>query len=168
MERWTRLNEALTTLFEKNETYHDHKEIVAWQALAIYLAFSLIFMNWLHSNLPDFTAFSGWWFIVVIGIAFFPAFFFVRQQVYLKAFSALKSEKYRELMYRLPEPTSEEIRMALANIENIEEGMCPYQKRRIFRSRGRPGIWALISMSLFFVAQIAFLICSMKEICATR
>lgn len=137
--------ELLKSLYDQNEQYHEVKERMAWQALAIYLGFSLLFMNWLAANVYSWIAY--WWYVYLpVLAATVPAFCFARKQIYLKSLSAKKSEIYQNFMRAHPRPTEEQFSSC---VERIQKTTCLQ-----FDRRGRPGWWALISMGSFFILQL--------------
>jgi hypothetical protein len=144
------MTQLLTSLYEQNETYHEVKERMTWQAAAIYLGFSLLFMNWLHSN-----AVSGKLFfkLLLTAVAFVPAFGFMRKQIYLKALSAKKGEKYVDFMHEYPEPSEKQFKQLISEIKCLEN-LRGYEKRRTFRKEKWPGQWALIAIWGFLVVQV--------------
>jgi predicted membrane protein len=97
--------ELLKSLYEQNEIYHEVKERMAWQAFAIYLAFSLFFMNWLYANIRSLTIYPKWQLFLAIFGAVVPAIGFIQRQIYLKALSVEKSGRYMQFMREHPDPS---------------------------------------------------------------
>jgi hypothetical protein len=145
--------ELLKSLYEQNEVYHEVKERMAWQALAIYLAFSLFFMNWLHANSSSVTIYPKWQLLLAIFGAVVPAIGFIQRQIYLKALSVEKSERYTQFMREHPDPSEKQFSLLVGQVQDLEKSLSCRQKRRIFWCNGRPGTWALVPPVVFCLLQ---------------
>ncbi len=146
--------ELLKSLYEQNELYHGEKERMAWQALALYLTFSLFFMKWMYDNVCSL---AYWWPLVVAIIAFVPAFFLTRKQIYLKAISANKGVWYKDFMSKHPLPKKQQFSKFLRDLMDWQSNLSNTEKCCIFLCEGWPQIWALVAMIAFFIAQLWFI-----------
>ena len=146
--------ELLKSLYEQNEGYHEVKERMAWQALAIYLAFSLLFISWLHTNMPSLIKYPKWQLLLAVFGAVVPAIGFIQRQIYLKALSVEKSAMYMQFMHEHPDPSEKQFSMLIGQIQDLEKSLSYCQKWHIFWSNGRPGTWALVTPVAFCLLQV--------------
>ncbi|OHD72900.1 MAG: hypothetical protein A2V99_05100 [Spirochaetes bacterium RBG_16_67_19] len=143
--------DLLKSLYEQNELYHGEKERMAWQALALYLTFSLFFMKWMYDNANSI---APGWPLAIAFIAFIPAFFLTKKQIYLKAVSARKSPQFWRFLYEHPLPTKLQFSLFLRKLVDWEEHLSRAERCCIFLCEGWPQMWALISMAAFFIVQL--------------
>lgn len=146
--------DLLRSLYEQNELYHGEKERMAWQALALYLTFSLFFMKWMHDNTNSLIY---WWPLAIAVVAFVPAFCLTRKQIYLKAVSDRKGPQFLRFMHEHPLPTKLQFSRFLRNLLDWEMNLSRVEKCCIFLCEGWPQIWALVAMIAFFIAQLWFI-----------
>ncbi len=147
--------ELLKSLYEQNELYHGEKERMAWQALALYLTFSLFFMKWMNDNAASIAL--GWPLAIAL-VAFIPAFFLTRKQIYLKAVSANIGWRYKTFMQEHPVPSRQQFSQFLKDLMDWQIKLSCTEKCCIFLCEGWPQLWALVAMLGFFIAQVWFIL----------
>ncbi len=153
------MNQTLIALHQLNENYHEWKEKRTWEALSIYLGFSLISMTWLIGNQGKWTCWP--WPVPALClslIAFLPAFGFIRKQIFLKAKSAKMTDMYMDFMLRCPDPTAEQFAAFMMTIQHFRHHQCLGQRCMMFWKEGWPGVWALIAAGLFFLFQVGLIL----------
>ena len=152
-------------MYERNEQYHDVKEKTIWLGGTVYATFSVVAIKLIADykhKIETIPGLATWlkWSLAAIGLS---AGLFVLFQYLHKCESAVKTEKFLDLVPRLRSATYTEIREAPRHPPKkpgcgLWKKMTWYAKRFKDLRHGKPGFLILIAMGALFAIQMRILL----------